>query len=252
MNGLHDLALNLAPRDEARIAVFGLTTVGFACIARLLRGVTTAGAAVGGAVCFLLMLAAGWGGFAALCTVFLMTWAATRVGYRRKQQLGSAERRGGRNAGQVMANLGVSAIAALLYIWSHDPGLLWGMTAALSEVAADTLSSEIGTVLGGTPRLVTTWEAVPVGTDGAITWLGTVVAVLAALLVGLVCVATRVFAFRTLPLCIAAAMFGTLIDSLLGATLERKGFLRNNGVNFLSTACAATLAWLIELNMLAS
>lgn len=245
MNGLHDLAVDLLAVERARIAVFGLTTVGFAAAARLLRGVTSAGAVVGGSVCFLLMLAAGWGGFAALCTVFVMTWAATRVGYRRKQQLGSAERRGGRNAGQVMANVGVPAIAALFYIWLHDPRLLIAVAAALSEVAADTLSSEIGTVLGGTPRLVTTWEAVPAGSDGAITWLGTLVAVCAALLVGLVCAATRVFAFRTLPLCIAAAMFGMLIDSLLGATLERKAFLRNNGVNFLSTASAAILAFVL-------
>ena len=196
---------------------------------------------MGGAVCFLLMLAARWGGFAALCTVFVMTWAATRVGYRRKQQIGSAERRGGRNAGQVLANLGAPALAALLYVWWHDPRLLLAIAAALSEVAADTLSSEIGTFLGGTPRLVTTWKAASPGTDGAITGLGTLVAIVAALVVGLVCAATRVFAFHTLLPCVAAAILGTLVDSLLGATLERKGVLRNNGVNFLSTACAAIL-----------
>ena len=78
------------------IAVFGGTTLAFALIARLLRGVTTSGSVAGGIVCFLLMLAAGWGGFAALCAVFLMTWTATRLGYRRKQELGTAERRGGR------------------------------------------------------------------------------------------------------------------------------------------------------------
>lgn len=227
----------------AQIAVFGLTTVGFAVAARLLRGVTTAGAIVGGAVCFLLMFAAGWGGFAALCTVFVMTWAATRVGYRRKQQIGSAERRSGRNAGQVLANLGAPALAALLFVWWHDPRLLLAIAAALSEAAADTLSSEIGTFLGGTPRLVTTWKAVAPGTDGAITWLGTLVAIFAASVVGLVCAATRVFAFHALVLCVAAALLGTLVDSLLGATLERKGVLRNNGVNFLSTACAAVLAF---------
>ncbi|HET8826635.1 MAG TPA: DUF92 domain-containing protein [Terriglobales bacterium] len=246
MSHLQLATATLGWSNGAQIALFGLTTVGFAAAARLLRGVTVAGATVGGAVCFLLMLAAGWGGFAALCTVFVMTWAATRVGYRRKQQIGSAERRVGRNAGQVLANLGVSAVAALLCIGLHDPRLLLPMAAALSEVAADTLSSEIGTFLGGTPRLVTTWEAVSPGTDGAITWLGTLVAVSAALVVGLVCAATRVFAFRTVPLCTSAAIFGTLVDSLLGATLERRGILKNNGVNFLSTAIAATLAWFIN------
>jgi len=242
MNNLQELAL--APRliTGSEIAAFGLTTLGFATAARLLRGVTTSGAVAGGAVCFLLRLAAGWGGFAVLGAVFEMTWVATRVGYRRKLQLGSAEARGGRSAGQVLANLAVPTLAAVLYIWLHDPRLLAAMSAALSEVAADTLSSEIGTVLGGTPRLLTSWEAVPAGTDGAITWLGTLAGLAAALLVCLVCAAARVISFRDLPLCAAAAMAGTLCDSLLGATLERKGVLANNAVNFLSTASAAILA----------
>lgn len=241
MNNLEQFALVLEPVTRGRIAAFGLTTAAFAITARLLRGVTSSGAVAGGVVCLLLMLAAGWGGFAALGTVFIMTWVATRIGYPRKQQLGSAERHAGRSAGQVLANLGVPALAALLYMALHDPRLLVAMGAALSEVAADTLSSEIG-VLGGTPLLLTTWRAVPAGTDGAITWLGTLIAILAALVVSLVCAVTRVFAAGYFLPCAAAGMVGTVADSLLGATLERKGVLNNNGVNFLATACAASLA----------
>ena len=245
MNNLQDLGVEPGLALEAKITAFGLITLVFATAARLLRGVTRSGAIAGGAVCFLLMLAAGWGGFVVLCAVFVMTWAATRVGYGRKLQLGSAERRAGRNAGQVLANIGVSALCAGLYIWSRDPRLLVALSAALSEVAADTLSSEFGTVLGGTPRLVTTWEAVPAGTDGAITWLGTLAGLASALLVGLICAATQVVEFRNLLLCAGAAMTGTLADSVLGATLERKGVLGNNAVNFLSTAFAAMLGWML-------
>lgn len=39
-----------------------------------------------------------------------------------------------------------------------------------------------------------------------------------------------------------AGVFGLFFDSLLGATLERKGWLNNDGVNFLSTASAAAFA----------
>jgi uncharacterized protein (TIGR00297 family) len=244
MNDLRSIASVLATSGAGEIAIFAATTVAFAVVARLLRGATSRGAAAGGVICFLLMLGAGWGGFAALCAVFLLTWTATRLGYRRKQQLGSAERRGGRNAGQVLANLAIPAMAALLHVWLHDPRLLLAMAAALSEVAADTLSSEIGTVMGGTPRLVTSWKAVPPGTDGAITPLGTLIALFSALLVGLVCAMTGVVGFDHLILCVIAALFGTLVDSLLGATLERKGYLGNNAVNFLSTAAAAVLVWL--------
>ena len=42
-----------------------------------------------------------------------------------------------------------------------------------------------------------------------------------------------------------AAFLGTLLDSLLGATLERPGRLGNNAVNFTSTAFSAALAILV-------
>lgn len=245
MNNLHQIAVSLASPSGCPIALFAATTVGFAAVARLLRGVTSWGAVAGGVVCFLLMLAAGWGGLAALSTVFLMTWAATRLGYRRKQQIGSAERRSGRSTLQVLANLGASALASLLYLSLHEPRLLIALSAALAEVAADTLSSEIGTVLGGTPRLVTTWEAVPAGTDGAVTWLGTLAGACSAFLVAWICAITRVIPVRELSLCAAAALAGTAADSLLGATLERKGIVGNNAVNFLSTAVAAVIAWVL-------
>jgi len=39
-----------------------------------------------------------------------------------------------------------------------------------------------------------------------------------------------------------SGVFGLLFDSLLGATLERRGWLNNDAVNFLSTASAAGFA----------
>jgi uncharacterized membrane protein len=51
--------------------------------------------------------------------------------------------------------------------------------------------------------------------------------------------------WRISILCFAAGVLGMLVDSLLGATLERKGWLKNNGVNFFSTLLAAVLAFAI-------
>jgi uncharacterized membrane protein len=43
----------------------------------------------------------------------------------------------------------------------------------------------------------------------------------------------------------AGGLFGLLFDSLLGATLERRGWLNNDLVNFLSTASASAFALLL-------
>ena len=91
-------------------------------------------------------------------------------------------------------------------------------------------------------RALTTLRRVDPGTDGGITWAGTLAGVTAA---GVVTVAGCV-AFRGDPFLFvvswAGGVFGLFFDSLLGATLERAGWLNNDGVNFLSTASAAGFA----------
>ena len=200
----------------------------------------------GGLVCFAILLGAGPGGFSALLVLFLLTWAATRVGHAHKQRLGMAEARGGRNAAQVLANVGMAALCALLFMVFRDQRLMVAFGAALAEAAADTVSSEIGQALGGTPRLVTNWKPVLAGTDGAISVAGTVAGAAAAVLVGLTCVLARVLDWHQFLICAGAGTFGLIVDSLLGATLERRAVLGNNGVNFLSTAVAAGLAVLLS------
>src|SRR5215467_5245795 len=144
-------------------------TMAFALAARLMRGVNTSGAVAGGVACLLLFLGAGPAAFAALAVLFLMTWLSTRLGYRRKRDLGLAEHREGRNGWQVSANLGVSGITALLYAIGGNRAWLFAALAALSEAATDTVASEIGQSRGQNAILITTWKPVPSGTDGGLT-----------------------------------------------------------------------------------
>jgi uncharacterized protein (TIGR00297 family) len=111
---------------------------------------------------------------------------STRFGYSRKQSLGIAEQRTGRNAAQVAANLGVAAICALLYVLAwRNSRLLIALVAAVAEAAADTVSSEIGQAVGGTPLLITNWKPAAPGTNGAVTLTGTAAGIAAALAVSL-------------------------------------------------------------------
>jgi len=230
----------VASRAPAGLAI----TAAFAIAARILRSVSLGGALAGALVTFLLWIA--WPpAFLAELTLFLLTSGATRVGYRRKQQLGTAEKREGRSASQVLANLGVATAAALLATYLHHPLLMFACAAALAEAAADTVSSEMGQALSSEPLLITTFRPVPPGTDGGVSGPGTFAGLAAALVVSSVCVLSMVVPGRGLLIAWFAGTAGMLFDSLLGATLERARLLNNDQVNFSSTLFAAALALVI-------
>lgn len=226
----------------ARLGVGTVVTLAFAAIARWLRGVTLLGALAGAVVCLAIYLGAGPWGFVALAMVFALTWLATRCGYERKVRMGIAEKREGRTASQVLANIGVAGVCAALAGTGWQRGmLLIACAAAMAEAAADTVSSEIGQASGQTPWLITTWKQVPAGTDGGISKAGSLAGAAAALLVSLVFIPAGL-PWPWFLIAGAAGFAGMIADSYLGALLQRRKILANDSVNLISTLVAAGLA----------
>ncbi len=184
---------------------------------------------------------AGWRGFAVLVSFFVLGSAATRLGYRRKQRAGIAqEKRGARSARHALANCGVGVYLAFLVAAAGSPEIfLLAFVCAYATAAFDTVSSEVGQAYGGRPVLITTLRPVPAGTDGAISWLGTLAGAGAALLVGGVACAVGLLPREQTGIVVLAGFLGSTADSVLGATLEAKGLMDNEAVNFSNTLVGA-------------
>lgn len=204
---------------------------------------------------------------------------------------------GNRSATQVLCNSLTAAAASLAYRWQNtaraDP-----LSAVVSNNAlasnrfltlvvvghfaaclGDTLSSELGILSTAPPRLITTGRVVAKGTNGGVTAWGTLVAALGGAVIGGITSLT-LLAFpaskpspathaKLIALATAAGLFGSVLDSVLGATLQQTlrhkpsgkilvgprpahnahdwtvvsgaNVLDNNAVNFLASATTALL-----------
>jgi uncharacterized protein (TIGR00297 family) len=231
----------LLQRVPMGIVITGLFGIG----GYLSRGVSKQGAIAGGLLAFLLYVAAGPPAFLTLLGVFILTWIATRIGYVRKAGMGLAENHKGRGARQVLANVGAAAGFALAGIFI--PVLHIASAAALAEAAADTASSECGEALARRAYLITNLRQVDVGTDGGVSLPGTLAGTLASFLIAALATTAGWVPHRHVLVIAAAGFLGTIFDSLSGATLERRGRIGNNGVNFTSTIAAGIIALLLNL-----
>jgi uncharacterized protein (TIGR00297 family) len=215
-----------------------------------------------------------WGGF--LIVWFGWVTLGSRLGRARKaaRTAGVVAKGAQRDAVQVVANGGVFALAAALTLWRRDGAAgaaVWG-TAALAAAGADTMATEIGTWIGGTPRSIRNWRTVTTGTSGAVSGAGS-----AAMLGSALALAALAVAFGLVParhgwIVAVAALFGATVDTIAGALVQQRRWcpscetateqarhtcgsdtrhrggwrwLGNDEVNLVCTASAALLASLL-------
>jgi uncharacterized protein (TIGR00297 family) len=208
------------------------------------KKLTIAAAITGALLGATIYAGAGFTGLSMLTVFFILGTAATSWKKNDKRSLltGNAYRPI-RHTGQVIANAGVAAITGGLMIgFPSGKALLHLMMAAsLASAAADTVSSELGMVYGRRFYNILTGQRDQKGLDGVISIEG--------LLFGLA--ASAVIAFLSVLgngwnsyfwIILIAGTIGNLVDSLLGATLERRHLINNDTVNFLNTLAAALIA----------
>jgi uncharacterized protein (TIGR00297 family) len=137
-----------------------------------------------------------------------------------------------RDIGQALANGGLGALLAVVYAQYPDPLLFATFLGVMSTVNADTWATELGVLSRVPPKLITTGQQVTPGTSGGVTGLGTWASVAGALLVGTV--ATTLVQIGSLVggegwslraasyawLAVVGGLAGSLVDSILGATVQ--------------------------------
>ena len=141
---------------------------------------------------------------------------------------------------QVFASGAIPTMISMWYWLNPDAFVVLYYASALAVATADTWSSELGRLSKRQPVHLTKRVQVPVGTDGAISGLGTLAGVIGAVSVSLFVGGSFVV--------IVAGIIGNLIDSLLGTVQEKIKFLTNTGVNFFSQLLTVGLLilWLLS------
>lgn len=180
---------------------------------------------------------------------FVLGSIATKYKYEYKKRIGVEQgHSGARGYRNVFANGIAATAAAVLYGVFQDPLFIVLYVGCVATAAADTLASEIG-MTGGVPRMITTLKPVPVGTNGGVTLVGELVALAGGIVVATAAFLLGVITLPMLVACSLAAFIGTNVDSLVGATLENKGFLGNAGTNFAATISGGIVAVALYLVM---
>lgn len=195
-------------------------------------------------VCLLVILFGGLTWFMLLLAFYLLGGGFTRYGYSHKAKLGIAQSHGGvRGYKNVYSNSLVPLVLAVCYgVYRNEVFneiFIYAFIASVATANGDTLASEIGETSRSKPRMITTLKETEPGVDGGVTPLGEAASIAGALIIGILAAVTGMTGLFGIVVGAIGGFLGTNFDSFLGATLQRRGILSNNGVNLAATAFGA-------------
>jgi uncharacterized protein (TIGR00297 family) len=215
-----------------------LTAVVIAYMAHRAHALNQSGAIAAGLLGTVVFGLGGGGWALVMLTFFISSSLLSKIFRARKAAAGDDFAKGSnRDAWQVAANGGVAGVAALAY-WileqispaSELMPILWvGFAASLAGANADTWATELGVLNPRRPVLLTTMRRVPQGTSGGVSLVGTLAALAGSALVSVIAIwagwmgwapAVGIAAWKVVIVITAGGLLGSLVDSLLGATLQ--------------------------------
>ena len=191
-------------------------------------------------ICFLVVLFGGIIWFMLLLCFYLLGSGFTKYKYTQKLELRIAQARGGvRGYRNVYSNSLVPLGLAICFGAYGNDLFVFAFLGAVATATGDTLASEIGETSRTRPRMITTFRQVDPGVDGGVTLLGEASGLFGATIIGILALAAEMTGHSGFLASVIGGFLGTNFDSLLGATVQRRGRLSNDGVNLLSTLFGA-------------
>ena len=191
----------------------------------------------------IIIYAKGINWFLIMFTFLVLTLSATYISSKiRKTKHNSRE------IDNVLSNGLVPLMSALYSMKFNDPIFFLMYIGSISAALADTLSSEIGMLSKKDPIMITTLKKAKSGENGAVSLLGFAAAITGCLILATITYALfNIVDYTTFIAIILSGLFGTIIDSILGAKLENKGLITNGSINFITTLFGGILIVIIKL-----
>lgn len=205
----------------ARILI-GLVGSSLAAAAAARLGSLTPGGAWTAILVGTTITGAGYGWAALLLVFFVTSSLFSRLSAEDTPPRLIVEKSSRRDALQVLANGGVPAISATLFLVSADVRWAVPFAASLAAATADTWATEIGATSSAPPIHIFSRQRALPGTSGAVSARGTIGAVAGAILIA---AAGWLLIRRDIGVAIAvttAGFAGALLDSILGATVQER------------------------------
>ena len=188
----------------------------------------------------------GWKGWISVVIYFALGSLVTKLGFKYKNKLGIAEKRGGRRGPEnVLGSASTGLFFALMIKLNLGNLILLNVGFAASFVAklADTFGSEIGKRYGNNTFLITTFKKVSQGTEGAISLEGTIASLFGSLLMSYVMFILGFIPIEKVFLIVSFSGFAaTIFESYIGAIFQDKFHLTNEAVNSIQTSFSAALS----------
>ncbi len=170
-------------------------------------------------ICF----CAGVYGFLALAATLIFTLIAGKISgkTREKAEKKLHAKHGRRDSVQIICNVGMSALMAVIYTLTEREAFLCASGAALAASLADSMASELGILSKTPPRDICSFKRVQPGISGGVSALGLGCSALGAVIIAAVCLGQG----RGTGFCAIIALSGflaALVDSALGSAVQAK------------------------------